>query len=1165
MKANTSVPLLFVAMTLLAPAPPSHAQTAPTASLELKAFQNPPDSAKPRAWWHWLSGNVSSEGITADLEWMKRVNIAGFQMFDGDLGSPLFVDKPVIWMTPEWKADWRHAAAEADRLHLEMAMAASGGWSETAGPWVKPAQGMKKYVWSETEVQGPKAFAGTLASPPHNLGKFQDMAQPPAMHFPAATDLPGAKPQPPQPPSAPVDPYYADFAVVAYRLPEGDRSMTDAHPHVTASSGNIDGAKLMDGSYRDAVAIPVPADAKTGWVQFAFDQPFHARAVTLGFAPAAAFGGGAIPRGEVQASDDGSNWKTLVALPGPPEASSVPFAVRTYPLPETSARYFRVVAEVKEPNPMLAALGIPAPPREIAFNEIQFSASPRIAYWEDKASFGLSAQSIEQATPAVANADAIAPHDVVDLTSKMHPDGTLDWQVPAGRWMILRMGYSLTGEINHPATPAATGLEVDKLSRADVQSYLDTYVGMISGVAGPYFGKSFRYFLMDSWEAGQENWTEQMRTEFRRLRGYDMTPYLPVLTGHIVGSAAASDAFLWDFRRTIADLLAENHYAAATRYFGTHGIGLYAEAMGADLPTTGDGLLNKGQVTIPMGEFWTPLPGATDTKEHPADVREAASAAHIYGKPLVATESFTTMPQVTPWGQSPFYLKPLADENFARGVNRIVFHTSDHQPFTDDAHKPGMTLGPFGQDYTRNITWAEQAKAWNTYIARCSYVLQRGKYVADVAIFYGEGAPVTVPFWKAAAPALPKHYGYDYINADVLLHHATARDGRLALDGGMTYKAIVIPDDIDALSLPLLRKLRDLVQAGVTLIAPKPLRSPTLSDGPAAERELHSIADEMWGAQASPDGHVFGTGKVYAGRAIEDVLGSEKVQPDFEYSAPQNVAPDVAFQLPRGDSDDDLVYIHRHLPDAEAYFVSTQKPHAFDVDATFRVSGMEPELWHPDTGATSPAAYSIHDGMTTVSLHMDPEGSVFVIFRGKASSDHRELPTADDQLLATVNGPWQLEFPANLGAPPNVSLPQLQSWTENSDTGVKYFSGTATYRKEIDAPSSWFRSGRSIVLDLGTVKDMAEVSVNGTPIDRVLWKPPFRVDVSHLLRPGHNRIEIKVTNLWPNRMIGDLQPGVTKRYTFTDFHAFKPDSPLLESGLLGPVSVLSRTEKADVR
>jgi hypothetical protein len=1147
---------ILLALLALSPLPFSLAQSQPAAGPTEAGFQNPPDSAKPRAWWHWLSGNVTQPGITADLEWMRRVNIAGFQMFDGDLGSPLFVDKPLIWMQPDWKAAWRHAAAEADQLHLEMAMAASGGWSETAGPWVKPEQGMKKYVWSEAEVEGPKAFSGELPAPPHNLGKFQDMVAPPALHFPAATDLPDAKPQPPQPPRPPVEPYYADFAVVAYRVPEDDKPIADLHPAITSSAGAIDGEKLIDGKYSAAVTIPVAASDQSGWVQFAFQQPFHARAVTIGFPPPVQFVGVGLLNGEVQASDDGSSWKTLVTLPGPMEAASVQFPIRTFTFPETTAKYFRVVAQPARVNPMLASLGMTPPPREIHFSEIEFSSSPRVAYWEDKASFGLSAQSIHVATPDAPAADTIKTSDVVDLTSKMRPDGTLDWQVPPGRWRIVRLGYSLTGEVNHPATPAATGLEVDKLSRKDVQSYVETYTRMISDVAGPYFGKSFRYFLMDSWEAGQENWTEQMMQEFRKRRGYDMTPYLPVLTGRVVGSAAASDAFLWDFRRTIADMLADNHYAVAAAYFKQHGIGLYAEAMGTDLPTTGDGLLNKGQVTIPMGEFWTPLPGQPDTPQHNADVREAASASHIYGKPLTATESFTTMPIVTPWGQSPFYLKPLADENFARGVNRIVFHTSDQQPFTDDAHKPGMTLGPFGQDYTRNITWAEQAKAWNTYLARCSYLLQQGKYVADVAYFYGEGAPATVPFWKPLTPALPTHYGSDFINSDVLLHHASVRDGRLTLDSGMSYKALVVPQDVHALTLPMLRKLRDLVEGGVVLIAPKPEHSPSLSDGPNAANEVKTIADQMWGSGNTAEGHAFGKGKVYSEGKIEDVLQAEGMQPDFTYRPLENVGEDVPYKLPRGFSEDDLVYIHRHLPTEEIYFVATQKPRAFDVDVNFRVAGREPELWHPDTGKTEPVAYTVKDGITTVPLHMDPEGSVFVVFREKRSAPRPPQPAKPVHELVALHGPWRITFPPNWGAPAEVTFPELQPWTKSEDAGVKYFSGSAIYSKEIDVQPDWLHSGAPLLLDLGVVEAMAEVTVNGKPVGGVLWKPPFQVNIAPALHAGSNHIEIKVTNLWPNRMIGDLQPGVTKRYTFTDFHAFRPDSPLLESGLLGPVRLL---------
>jgi hypothetical protein len=1118
-------------------------------------FQSPPDSAKPRAWWHWLSGNVTEPGITADLEWMKRVNIAGFQMFDGDLGSPLFVDKPLIWMEPDWKVAWHHAAAEADRLHLEMSMAASGGWSETAGPWVTPAQGMKKYVWSETEVQGPKAFAAALPAPPRNLGKFQDMAAPPPLHFPAATDLPGAKPQPPQPPRPPVDPYYADVAVVAYRTPQDEQRVADLHPTITSSAGAIDGEKLMDGKYSTAVTVPVPESDPSGWVQFAFQQPFHARAVTIGFPPPVQFTGGGLLKGEVQASDDGNSWKTLTTLPGPLEAASVAFPIRTLAFPETTAKYFRVVAEPVRPNPMLASLGIAPPPRQIHFTEIEFASTPRVTYWEDKASFGLSAESVTDATPDAPAAGTIKTSDVIDLTSKMRPDGTLDWQVPAGKWTILRLGYSLTGEVNHPATPAATGLEVDKLSRMDVQSYVEQYTKMISDVAGQYFGKSFQYFLMDSWEAGQENWTEQMMVEFRKRRGYDMTPYLPVLTGRVVGSAAASDAFLWDFRRTIADMLAENHYAVAAAYFKQHGIGLYAEAMGTDLPTTGDGLLNKGQVTIPMGEFWTPLPGQPDTPQHNADVREAASASHIYGKPLTATESFTTMPAVTPWGQSPFYLKPLADENFARGVNRIVFHTSDQQPFTDDAHKPGMTLGPFGQDYTRNITWAEQAKAWNTYLARCSYLLQQGRYAADVAYFYGEGAPATVPFWKPLSPALPSHYGSDFINADVLLHHASVRDGRLQLESGMSYKALVVPQDTRSLTVPMLRKLREFVQGGVMLIAPKPEYSPSLSDGPDAASEVKTIADQMWGSGEGAEGHAVGKGKVYSAGTIEDILQKEGVRPDFSHGALENVGGDVPYALPKGFSQEDLVYIHRHLPTEEIYFVATQKPHAFDVDASFRVAGKEPELWHPDTGKSEPATYTVKNDLTTVRLHMDPEGSVFVVFREKQSAPRppRAVPAHE---LATLQGPWHVAFAPNWGAPAEATFPELQSWTKNEDTGVKYFSGSAVYSKDVDVQPGWLHAGEPVLLDLGVVKEMAEVSVNGKPVGGVLWKPPFQVDIAPMLHAGSNHVEITVTNLWPNRMIGDLQPGATKRYTFTDFHAFRPDSPLLESGLLGPVRIL---------
>jgi alpha-L-rhamnosidase/Glycosyl hydrolases family 2, sugar binding domain len=1107
-------------------------------------FSNPPDSAKPRVWWHWLNGNVTKEGITADLEWMKRVNIGGMQMFDGNLNTPVFVDKKLVWMTPEWKDAFRHAGSEADRLGLEMSMAASGGWSETAGPWVKPEEAMKKVVWSELSVTGPKKFSGALPHPPTINGRIQNIPVPPEQDFPPA-DMPGAKPQPKLPPPPPDPTFYADTAVVAFRVPESEIAMSSLHPQITSSAPGTNVAALSDGDWSNNIDFPFADEGKPTFVQFEFSQPFRAQAFTISAGLPSTYGGPAIPEGEVQASEDGKNWITSTNIPGPAHPFAG-FPVRTYSFPPISARLYRVVFHRREPGPndvrWSEFLGFPlTAAKTFKVAELEFHSGARINYWQEKAAFA-NMLEYENTATAVPASDAIAQRNVVDLTAKMRPDGTLDWDVPAGRWEIMRFGYSLTGEKNHPATREATGYEVDKLSRKHVENYTRQYVDMISSALGPYFGKSFRYFLMDSWEASNQNWTDDMIAEFRRRRGYDPVRFLPVLTGRIIENADVSERFLWDYRRTIADLLAENHYRAATQYFNKSGVGLYAEAMGAGLPTVGDGLLNKGQVDVPMGEFWTFTPTYADTPDHAADVREASSAAHIYGKPIVATESFTSMPFVPAWAQSPFFLKPIGDRYLAMGVNRIVFHTADQQPFIDDTHKPGMTLGFFGQHYGRNITWAEQAIAWNMYLARCSYLLQQGSYVADLAYYYGDGAPVTVPFWKDIHPAPPDGYSYDFINTDVLLK-AVIENGRITLPSGMSYKALVIPDDVNRLTLPVVRKLRDLIASGAVVIAPRPGASPSLADYPSADAVIRAIANEVWGPVdgKSVQEHDYWKGHIYWGKPPDEVLGVKSLLPDFEYNRPQ--------------FDSKLVWIHRRLNDSDFYFVANQQNRAEDFVSSFRVDGKEAELWHPDTGEIEPAEYKIENGRTTVPLHLDPNGSIFVVFRRLATAPSRALPHRAVKMLATIQGPWGITFPENWGAPPQITLPTLVSWTTSSDPGVKYFSGTATYKKDIKAPEDWFRNKNKIFLDLGIVKEIAEISVNGKSVGGILWKPPFRADITSSLTAGTNHLEIRITNLWPNRMIGDAQPEAQKTYTFTDFRFYRANSPLLESGLLGPVTL----------
>jgi hypothetical protein len=1102
-----------------------------------QGFKQPPDSAKPRVWWHWMNGNVTKEGITADLEWMKRVGIAGMQMFDGNLGTPQFVDNRLVWMTPDWKDALRHAAAEADRLSLEMAMAASGGWSETGGPSVKPAQAMKKIVWSQTYLQGPRKFSGRLTPPPSVNGLFQNIARPESFTFPTESSLPGAKPMAETPPPQPDPTYYADIKVVAYRVPDGEVRMADLHPKVTTSVGNIDAAVLMDGDVGKTIDIPFTNGAKQAWIQFEFARPYGTWAFSFAGSGGGQFGDPGIPNGLVQASQDGIIWVTLLSLPGPghPSASS---PVATYSFPETTARFFRLVMDPPKPGLLIQLFGGPTA-NSIHVAEIEFASTPRVNRWEAKAQFANMLEFESAATPSIP-ADQIIPlSKVIDLTPNVSKDGALNWDVPSGKWMVLRMGYSLTGQKNGPASPEATGFEVDKLSRKSVDAYLQDYVGQIASTLGPYFGKSFRYFLMDSWEAGLENWTEDMIGEFKRRRGYDLTPYLPVLTGRIVGSADVSDRFLWDFRRTIADLLAENHYGAAAQYLEKRGIGLYAEAMGTGSPTTGDGLQNKGQVAIPMGEFWL-----HDSPDYSSDMREAASAAHIYGKNIAAAESFTSMPAFPMWGQSPFDLKPRADRAFSFGINRIVFHESAAQPFVDDRHKPGMTLGVFGQNYTRNITWAEQAVAWNEYLARCSYMLQQGRFVGDLVYFYGEGSPVTVPFWKEMKQAPPPGYDYDYTNTEVLMQ-MSVRDDRIVLPNGMSYRVLVLPEDVNRLTLPLVLKLRDLVAAGATVIAQRPGNSPSLAGFPNDDGDIRKIADEVWGGidGKSITENGYGKGRVYWGKPIQEVLALAKTPPDFEYNRP--------------DIDTNLMWIHRRSSEADIYFVSNRWDRAEQVKVRFRMDGKEPELWHPDTGIIETAEYRSENGLTTVPLQLDPFGSVFVVFRRAAVAPSRTLPKSVSTVLTTLRGPWNVNFPPNCGAPPQIKLDTLTSWTASSDAGVKYFSGTATYSTEVEMPPEWFGSGAKLLMNLGRVREIAELTINGQPAGGILWKPPFQADVTHALKPGTNRLEIKITNLWPNRIIGDLQFGTEKKFTFTDYRPYKADSPLLESGLMGPVTIRS--------
>jgi hypothetical protein len=1060
-----------------------------------------------------VNGNVTEEGIELDLRWLKRIGIGGVQNFDGwsaPTDTSLIVQEPLIYMSPPWWQSFRKSVQLASELDLEFTIASSAGWTTTGGPWVPPQDGMKKLVWSETWVEGGKPLKGPLKSPPATTGAFQDIP----------VSLLNRHWRENSPPI-----YYVDIATLAYRAPLSEAPPANLNAQVTSSAGPMEAAFLVDGDLAHTVALPF-AEARSAWIQFAFETPQSARALTYVVArPAAHPLQESSPRGHIEVSDDGKRFRKIVDLPqtGVLESSALEQTISFAP---TSARVFRIVLE----RPDGAAKDFSYPITELALH-----TAARVNRFEDKAGFSSRQIRAQDDTLTVDAASVIGKHDVFDLTAKMRADGSLDWTPPAGRWVVLRFGYSLTGKTNDPASPAGTGLEVDKLDRDAVKRYMDAYLGRFEqALGGDLMGqKGLRSIVVDSYEAGPQNWTERILDEFKARRGYDLRPWLPVLAGRVIESATASDKLLWDFRKTLAELMRDAHYEQITKSAHERGLARYGESHEFGRSMIGDGMQMKRSADIPMGAMWAGLPKGLDYN-YAADLRESASVAHLYGQNLVAAESFTSG---NPYGFAPEHLKPVADRMMSEGVNRFVIHTSVHQP--DSRPGPGLGLGIFGQWFTRKETWAHQAEGWVAYLARSSYLLSQGQFVADIAYLYGEDTNVTALF-HASAPSIPEGYSFDFVNADALLNELTVKNGALVSRSGMTYRVLAVDASTQRMSLPVLRKIRELVRQGAIVVGPRPKRTPSLADD---EESFRTIANELWGNAASTS-----PGHIVLDRPLGDVLRVS------------GILPDVTF---RHAADATLRFVHRKLADGDLYFVSNASAKPQRVEGSFRLSGRRPEAWHADTGAISAISYRMDSGRTHVPLELDPHGALFIVFREPTDLPATHVPQPKRVAIATLAGPWEVSFPPHLGAPALARFEQLQSWTDRPESGIKYFSGTATYSTRFAIHTRALKSGARVDIDLGQVKNLAEVRVNGQSLG-ILWKAPFRVDITEALKVGDNALEIDVTNLWPNRLIGDKQPHA-QQVAYASYDPFKADSPLLPSGLLGPVTLWSKVVERDRR
>jgi hypothetical protein len=682
---------------------------------------------------------------------------------------------------------------------------------------------------------------------------------------------------------------------------------------------------------------------------------------------------------------------------------------------------------------------------------------------------------------------------------------------------------------NSPASPEGQGLEVDKMNGELARKHFDAFIGQLLQRMPASDRKALKQVVADSYEMGSQNWTDGFEKIFRQQYGYDPQPWLPVLSGRLVGSADQSERFLWDLRRLIADRVATDYVGGLRAAANAHGLGLWLENYG-HWGFPGEFLKYGSQSDRIGGEFW--VTGDLGSIE----CRAASSCANTYGKPFVSAESFTGGP---PFQNSPKDLKARGDWSFCEGINHVVLHVCIQQP--DDTKVPGINA-PWGTEFNRHNTWFEQGgKAWIEYERRCCWMLQQGWRVADVAYSIGEDAPKMT---GVREPALPPGRDFDYINADVIEKNLSVKDGLLMLPHGVSYRVLVLPK-LATMRPELLRKIRELVKAGATVVGEPPSRSPSMKKFPQCDQQVQQLAAEIWGAEKLPASgeRPLGKGRVIWGKSLADVFAESRIPPDIEYRD----AP----------ADAKLLFTHRHLEDADIYFISNQRDCAERVNCAFRVVGKQPELWNAVTGERRALPqWREVNGQTLVLLDFAPAQSWFIVFRQAGQptvSGSQNFPVPKP--LVTLTRPWQVAFDPKWGGPERAEFGQLSDWTTRPEEGIKFYSGTATYRTTFDLPAAAISAAcGKLMLDLGKVCDVATVRLNGHNLG-TLWTPPWTMDISAVAAVGSNSLEIAVVNPWNNRLIGDSRLPDERRLTSLSLQTVKPNAPLQAAGLLGPVTV----------
>jgi hypothetical protein len=1082
-------------------------------------FASPPETMTTGVYWYWMSDNISKEGVVKDLHAMKQAGINA--VFIGNIGGQDIPYGKVKLFTDEWW-DILHAAVKtAGELDIEVGMFNCPGWSHSGGPWIKAEQSMRHLVASETPVTGGGKVSVKLPVPQQPTHYSDD---------PSALINNEGKPSP----------HFSDVLTLALPVPADYRLnlFDEAGAKITATGMKpIEGASFghpTQAPPESPIAIRyLVAKGQEAAITLKLPQKRDARSLCI--YPAGDYYG----KGELQAKINGqfvtvANYPLYRVFPAP-LVGFTPFAPTVASFETVTSDEYRLLFRDIDRD---AAVGKIVLSPTAALDKYPEKTLARMfqganpAYTEYK---WTSAQRVPGTDDATAG---IAPDKIVDLTDKVQPDGTLVWDAPQGEWLVLRMGMVPNETLNTPASPEGRGWEMDKFSPEVAQYHFDRFLGEILKRIPAEDRKTFRVTVMDSWEKGGQMFTDNFVDSLKARYGYDPRPFLPVLTGHLVGSPEQSERFLWDVRRLTAEMAGNNlmpNFNAATH---PHGIETWIENYG-DWGFPGEFLLYGKHTDRVGGEFWV----GGDMRY----IDVAASAAHIYNKPHVYAESFTS---IGGYRDHPGSLKRDCDGAFAAGLTRCVLHVYIEQPYEEV--NPGISAW-FGVEFNRKNTWFNQIDLFTAYLKRCGLMLEQGMDVADIAYFIGEDVPVnTGPFGLkpeeakdgVTIPALPAGYHADYVNSDILLNRMSVKDGRLTLPHGASYRLLVLPP-VETMRPEVLKSIERLVADGAAVLGEAPLRSPSLQNYPAADKELTKLAAAMWGDKSAKR-RTYNKGVIFSGMTIEEALTA------------LDVAPDVKLD------NADLVYNHRTAADRDIYFIANRSDKLIDLTPAFRVSGRQPQLWNPVDGSIRPLpAFEQQESATLIPMQLAPYESAFIVFVGKGKPQSADVSANFPQpvTVAEINTPWTVVFESDSvkrGPAEPVIFDRLQSWSQHEDERIRYFSGTAVYKNTFTLTD---KSADRLYLDLDKVSVMAKVKINGQYAGGI-WTPPYRTDISDYVKTGENTVEIEVVSTWFNRIVGDTSyPPEQRRVRYIDTWAviFKPTTPLRESGLTGTVKIVSIT------